>query len=91
MVVKAGIHPTYVMDEITWEEIGSILSELELLNRDSWEQTRMIMWANLQPNSSSNIELTDIITLPWDKPKHTIGEEVTSLAIEEFKKRNNIK
>lgn len=64
------------------------MSELEMLERDSWEQTRMIMWSIIQVNSKDKLKPTDVLSLPWDTKDE--APSVTQSDIDEFKKRNNI-
>ncbi len=88
MVVRARLSPEYVLDNITFSEIDSIMTELELVNREEWEQTRMIMYSVLQSQSTKQLNINDILPFDWDDKKEKQG--VTLTDIEEFKKRKNI-
>lgn len=89
MIVKCGIVPDYFLDSMDWHEVALLLDQLEYSNRDSWEQTRLQMWAVLQSQSSKRIKVTDVLPFSWDKTKEV--KEITRNDIEEFKRRNNLK
>lgn len=89
MIVRCGIDPNYFLDCMDWHEVGLLLDQLEYSNRDSWEQTRLTMWATLQSQSSKRIKVTDVLPFTWDQAKEI--KEVTRDDIESFKKRNNLK
>ncbi len=74
---------------MSWEEVTLLLDELEVNNRDSWEQTRLTMWATLQAQSSKKIKVTDVLPFAWDGAKQDT-QEVTLSDIESFKQRNNL-
>ncbi|MGL5786533.1 MAG: hypothetical protein ACRCX4_06950 [Bacteroidales bacterium] len=84
--------PSYILDEMTFGEIDAILSEVENVNRDQWEQTRLIMWSVLQSQSTKSIKPTDVLPFTWDNKGDNTGDNkvVTQTEVEEFKKRNNI-
>lgn len=89
MVVRARLSPEYVLDSITFNEIDSIMNELEYVNREEWERTRMIMYSVLQSQSTKQLNINDILPFDWDK-KNEKTKGVTPQDIEEFKKRKNI-
>lgn len=90
LVIRARISPEYVLDQITWREVNSLLEEVEISSRDGWEQTRMIMWSVVQSQSSKKIDMKQILPFDWDKEdKASIA--VTKEDVEAFKIRNNIK
>lgn len=88
IVVKCGVAPDYFLDRMTWYELGLLLDQLEYSNRDSWEQTRLTIWAVLQSQSTKKIKPIDILPFHWDKKSNT--QEVTREEIEAFKKRKNL-
>lgn len=62
-----GLPPIYVMDEMRYYEISEILENGLYKNRESWEQTRMLMYIISQIVSKNKLSLDDIIKFPWDK------------------------
>lgn len=87
------LDPLYVKDEITWNEVNLLLEELESKHRDSWEQTRLIMWSVFQSQSSKQLKVKDVLPLSWDEKSEDSNEStgITKEEIEEFKRINNIK
>lgn len=88
MVIRAHIQPDYFLDKMNWNEVKLLLNEMEVNNRDSWEQTRLIMWSVIQSQSSKKIKPIDVLPLSWDKVKDT--PEVTREDVEAFKQRLNL-
>lgn len=67
LVVEAGISPEYVLDKMQMYEIPAILERLSFRYRDSWEQTRMIMYVIAQGNSKKKLTPSDLLSFPWDQ------------------------
>lgn len=88
MVIRARIQPDYFLDNMNWEDVKLLLDELEVSSRDSWEQTRLQMWATLQSQSSKKIKPSDVLPFSWDK-QDTVTE-VTLSDVEAFKQRLNL-
>lgn len=63
----------------------------EVLHRTSWEQTRDLMMAMLQPYSEKQLKPTDILRFEWDKKKTPpkVVERSTRERMEEIRKRLN--
>lgn len=72
LVIELGYSPTYVLDKMQMYEIKTALQYSYLKYKESWEQTRMIVYSILQVNSKSKIQLEDVIKFPWEKE---IGED----------------
>lgn len=75
--------PTYFFDHADIKECELILASIGEQNRNSWEQTRSIMWMIAQVNSTVELEATDIIKFGWDDE---LVEEVSKEDIENLKK-----
>lgn len=88
MVIRAKIQPDYFLDVMNWDEVSILLDELEVSSRDSWEQTRLMMWSVIQSQSSKKIKPVDLLPFHWDKKSNT--QEITREEIEAFKKRKNL-
>lgn len=67
LVVEAGLSPEYVLDKMQMYEIPAILERISFRYRDSWEQTRMIMYVIAQGNSKKRLTPSDLLSFPWDK------------------------
>lgn len=88
MVIRAKIQPDYFLDSMNWDDVRILLDELEVSNRDSWEQTRLVMWSVIQSQSSKKIKPIDVLPLSWDK--QDAPKEITRDDVDEFKKRLNL-
>ena len=87
------------MDEMELWEADYLLKNAHAPHRQSWEQTRLIMWAALNANPYSKPIKTDFFPLEWDnedkndKPKET-GEiiEITDIKRieEEYRKTREL-
>lgn len=71
---------------MTFPQASILLEEIEYSARDSWEQTRFIMWSNLSPHLK--IKASDIMQFSWEKDKES--PTVTEDEITEFKKRKGL-
>lgn len=66
------------MDEMKEYEIQSIIENLEYLDRNSWEQTRLSIYSNAQMNTRKHLTVTDIMTFPWEKEKEKGDTEIST-------------
>lgn len=73
--MAGGLSPAYVLDEMEPYEIQIALEGLFQKERDSWEQTRQIVYSVVQVNSKNNISPTELMPLPWDKKEEPDAEE----------------
>lgn len=64
-----GVSPSYFLDEMSWQEIDAYLMGMEEAERNSWDQTRLIMYAVAQSNSRKRLRPKDVLPLPWDNEK----------------------
>ena len=66
--------PRYVLDEMEIYEIKPLLESLHEKNKETWEQTRLIMYTTAQVNSSKKLKVNDILEFPWEKKPDTPPE-----------------
>ena len=71
MVVGLGLSPKYVLDEMEFYEIDSLLDSYYLKHKDSWEQARLIAYMTAQVNSKNTLQPEDIIKFSWEKEETT--------------------
>ena len=48
-------------------EVYNFYDSLKYCNRSEWEQTRLIMYILAQVNSKKKLEITEILSFPWDE------------------------
>lgn len=59
-------------------EVYNFYDSLKYCNRSEWEQTRLIMYILAQVNSKKKLEMTDIMSFPWDRPEDIHDIEMTN-------------
>lgn len=84
LVLKHGLSPSYVLDEMQWYEVNGIMKYEYYSKKDEWEQARMISYIIAQVNSKKKMKIDDITTFYWEDKK---DETVTSK--EEFERLKN--
>lgn len=65
--MELGIAPDYILDRMDFYEIPPLIEGLWRKNKDSWEQARMMTWMTAQVNSTKKLEISDVMTFPWEK------------------------
>ena len=66
-MLRCGIDPGYVLDRMELYEIETIIENLWMKDKESWEQARLQAYITAQVNSTKHIEMKDILTFPWEK------------------------
>lgn len=85
MVVGLGLSPSYVLDEMEFYEVDSLLDSYYLKNKDSWEQARLIAYMTAQVNSRERLSPEDIMKFHWendDKPVESNEQEQNDIELE---------
>lgn len=63
-------------------EVNALLEKHQIIERESWEQTRLIAYCIAQSNCKKKLKATDIIKFPWEK------EEKQTLQLSQLDKEN---
>lgn len=66
-MLQCGIDPGYVMDRMEFYEIKVLIENQWMKTKESWEQARMQAFITAQVNSTKPLEMTDLMTFPWEK------------------------
>ena len=48
-------------------EIEALIENQWMKDKESWEQTRLQAYITAQVNSTKKIEMSDLLTFPWEK------------------------
>jgi hypothetical protein len=91
--VGLGLSPKYVLDEMEYYEIDSLLDSYYLKHKDSWEQARFVAYMTAQVNSRNTIQPEDILKFSWEKDETTtptISIEEQQLIEQEIKQFEDI-
>lgn len=68
----------YFMERMEEWEVYNFYDALQYCNRPEWEQTRLIMYILAQVNSKKHLEMTDILSFPWDDNYEEKNTEMTN-------------
>lgn len=75
LVLKCGIDPRYVMDEMPLYEADIYLSRAYYVGQELREDVRMVTWATAQVNSKKKLRPGDIYKFPWETVREEPAEE----------------
>lgn len=80
------------MDELQDWELDLLMDGHGEVDRNSWEQTRWLMYTMLAPyqKKGSKIKATDIISFPWDEGYKPANIEVTNDEVARLSKHAEI-
>ncbi len=78
----------YFLDKLQWYEVNSYLSNIKYLDSNSWEQTRLLLYAVSSIFSKKHLKLQDCLKFPWEQEEH--NTEISNEDIERLKKQAEI-
>lgn len=85
LVLELHLPPSYVLDEMDWYEVNSLLKYRYYVVKEQWEQTRLITYMTAQVNSSKHLKVTDIITFPWEEEEKEENTRITDDDVKRLK------
>lgn len=65
--MQCGVQPDYVLDRMQTYEIETLIENLWMKNKESWEQTRVQAYITAQTQSTKKIDMNDMMSFPWEK------------------------
>ena len=65
--MQCGVQPDYVLDRMQTYEIETLIDNLWMKNKESWEQTRVQAYITAQTQSTKKIDMNDMMSFPWEK------------------------
>ena len=77
----------YFMSELQDFEVELLYENLKYADRPSWEQTRLISFILAQVNSKKHLEMTEILSFPWDENYEEKNTEMTNEERDRLKER----
>lgn len=83
-----GLAPDYVLDRMELYEVNILYKNLHLRHRDSWEQTRKLMYITAQVNSTKQLKESDIMKFSWDEITPAETTTITETEIERLRKKS---
>ena len=89
LVLELGIDPDYVLNHIQNFEIQALYEKAQLKHKEEWEQTRMLAYIQTQLKSKKKLNLTDIMSFPWDgiNIQPEVKKEITKEDVERLSER----
>ena len=75
------------MDACQIWEINDIVENLQYLDRNSWEQTRLLAYVGAQTHSTKKIEIGDIMEFKWDDENKSHNTEISNNDVQRLKEK----
>lgn len=75
---------------MTFAEVRCFLEGLNMRNRESWEQTRLLGYIIAQANSTKTLTPSDIIRFPWDEQKDKKDTSVSDADMKRLREKAKI-
>lgn len=86
MVLKLGLSPKYVLDEMEMYEVRTLCKYQHYRSQESWEQTRLSSYITAQVNSSKKLKFQDIVKFPWEEDYNNTKKEISDAELERLHK-----
>lgn len=71
-------------------EVSTILQNIYLTTKDSWEQARLVAYIIAQANSKKKLKLSDIISFGWEEKEKKHNTSISTDDIERLKEKAKI-
>lgn len=65
-MLQCCIDPGYVLDRIQTYEIETLIENMWMKSKESWEQARLQAYVTAQCQSTKKMEIKDLMTFPWE-------------------------
>ena len=74
-MLQCGVQPDYVLDRMNFYEIETLIENLWMKNKESWEQTRVQAYITAQTQSTKKLDPKELMSFPWEGDSQT--EDIT--------------
>lgn len=78
-MLQCGVQPDYVLDRMNFYEIETLLENLWMKNKESWEQTRIQAYITAQTQSTKKIDMNDMMSFPWEKKVEKVEDTLEDI------------
>lgn len=68
-------------------EAEAILENIEYLDQPEWERTRLILHSNYSMFSKKPLQITDVLSFPWDEKRSGGTVEISEEDIERLRNK----
>ena len=65
--MQCGVQPDYVLDRMKFYEIETLIENLWMKNKESWEQTRIKAYNTTKKKRKKKIDTQEMMSFPWEK------------------------
>lgn len=77
LILKCGISPDYVLDDMPLYLVDLLLSNTYIIDQAAAERMRLMCWMTAQVNSKKPLKPEDIITFSWEREAARDTETMT--------------
>lgn len=78
-MLQCGVQPDYVLDRMQTYEIETLIENLWMKNKESWEQTRVQAYITAQTQSTKKIDMNDMMSFPWEKKVEKVEDTLEDI------------
>ncbi len=76
------------MDEMEEYELYEIIDNLQYLDKNDWERTRLSIYSSVQMNTKKKLTPKDILTFPWENENEKVITEISNDDIQRLKDKS---
>ena len=87
LVMQLHYPPQYVLDEMQMYEAQVAMKYGYYANKDLWEANRLTAYITAQVNSRKKLNVTDLVTFPWEEDVNTTETKISKEDIERLQKQ----
>lgn len=87
LVMQLHYPPQYVLDDMQMYEAQVAMKYGYYANKDLWEANRLTAYITAQVNSRKKLNVTDLVTFPWEEDVNTTETKISKEDIERLQKQ----
>ena len=80
-----GIHPAYILDEMSIWEARELVKQAHLKNKENWEQTRLLVGIIANALSTKKVDIKEAMKFPWDEDYNDRRTAISNEEVERLK------
>ena len=87
LVMQLHYPPQYVLDDMQMYEAQVAMKYGFYANKDLWEANRLTAYITAQVNSRKKLNVTDLVTFPWEEDIKNTDTSISKEDIERLQKQ----
>lgn len=87
LVMQLHYPPQYVLDDMQMYEAQVAMKYGYYANKDLWEANRLTAYITAQVNSRKKLNVTDLVTFPWEEDIKNTDTSISKEDIERLQKQ----